>query len=120
MEHVETSFREFPKGGISAMVMTDMEVIARYSEAKDPAKMVGVLADLNGEPPEMIQEIIRRKALPTNRLALREIQLRKLYDAGMTDGEIGRCIGISRSSVQLWRSRRDLPTNYGRAKERRT
>jgi len=65
------------------MVMTDMEVIARYSEAKDPAKMVGVLADLNGEPPEMIQEIIRWMVIPTNRLALREIQLRKLYDAGM-------------------------------------
>lgn len=96
------------------MVMTEMEVIARHSTAKDPAKMVRILAELNGEPPERIQEIVQRTPKPAKQLAKRESQLRTLYDAGLTDGAIGRRVGMSRSSVQLWRSREQLPTNYGK------
>lgn len=104
------------------MIMTEMEIINLYKQAKDPETMVGILANIAGKPPAKIKEIIQtvHPADKSDMLALRERQLMALYKAGLTDASIGRRVGMSRSSVQLWRAKRGLPPNYGKSKHKET
>lgn len=41
-----------------------------------------------------------------------EEQLRRMYDAGLNDREIGEALGIEKHNVWLWRKARHLPNNY--------
>ena len=102
------------------MVMTEMEIVDLYKQAKDPETMVGILANMAGKPPAKIKEIIQavHPADKMDMLALRERQLMVLYKAGVTDASIGRRVEMSRSSVQLWRAKRGLPPNYGKSKRK--
>ncbi len=101
------------------MEMSEKEITARFQNAADPGKMIGVLAELNGVSPEQIRKILQRAwegESPGKAREAREKQMLKLYQAGLTDGEIGRYVGLSRSSVQHWRTENRLPKNYGKSK----
>lgn len=41
-----------------------------------------------------------------------EEQLRRMYEAGLNDRQIGEALGIDKHSVWLWRKARHLPNNY--------
>ena len=39
-----------------------------------------------------------------------EAQVRKMHDAGMTSGAIGRALGVDRTTVRIWLKNFGIPT----------
>ena len=68
------------------------------------------------EPPrEMIPEAPKKKKQwePGSEFQpAPEEKLRRMYDAGLNDREIGEALGIEKHNVWLWRKARHLPNNY--------
>ena len=100
-------------------VLSPEEVRRSYKEAKDQKMQIDILCDLTcgtkkevldflGIPNE-IKECFDQKAL--------ELEYRKLYEEGLSDGEIAARTNRTKGMVQHWRKKERLPTKQTRGRK---
>ena len=100
------------------MTMTAEEIVRHYAQAKDKAKDIKVLAELNCVTQKEIQTVLAEAGIECAERTKRRSfanQFQKLYDKGLSDREIREEVGCSLSSVVKWREKQHLPPNVGQA-----
>lgn len=95
--------------------LTEEEVRYKYRKADNKEWMVRILADLTCSSEKEMEEflganIIRAKI--RKRTYLDKELAKKLYDLGMTDGEIANEMCVSKDTIRKWRKRNGLVCNY--------
>ena len=101
--------------------LTEEEVRYKYRKADNKEWMVRILADLTCSSEKEMEEflggnIIRAK-IPKRTYLDKELA-KKLYDLGMTDGEIANKMCVSRDAIRSWRKRSRLVSNYCKSGEK--
>ena len=101
--------------------LTEEEVRYKYRKADNKEWMVRILADLTCSSQKEMEEflganIIRAK-IPKRTYLDKELA-KKLYDLGMTDGEIANKMCVSRDTIRSWRKRSGLVSNYCKSGEK--
>lgn len=101
--------------------LTEEEVRYKYRKADNKERMVRILADLTCSSEKEMEEflganIIRAK-IPKRTYLNKELA-KKLYDLGMTDGEIAKEMFVSRDTIRSWRKRNGLVSNYCKSGEK--
>lgn len=95
--------------------LTEDEVRYKYKKADDKEMMIKVLADLTVSTVDEMTDFLgvtSQKQNGRKRCFLDQKLARKYYDAGMSDKEIARIIGVSKYTVKSWRKREQLVSNY--------
>lgn len=93
------------------MQMTVAEIRKNYSEAKDKPRQITILAELNGVSRGTIKAYIAGCNDVKPVVVPDDDALRKLYDRGLSDPDVGRELGLSTASVYKWRKKNGLPAN---------
>lgn len=95
--------------------LTEEEVRYKYRKADNKERMVQILADLTCSSEKEMEEFLGENitiAKIRKRTYLDKELAKKLYDLGMTDGEIANETCVSRDAVRSWRKRNGLVCNY--------
>lgn len=99
--------------------MTDLEsMLYRLRHAKDLAAQIPIEAELNCITRNAVCKLARQYGIdiaikPDNRLIDYD-EVKRLYEQGCNDVEIGIILHISRSSVNYWRLQNGLMSNKQR------
>ena len=101
--------------------LTEEEVRYKYRKADNKERMVRILADLTCSSEKEMEEflganIIRAK-IPKRTYLDKELA-KKLYNLGMTDGEIANEMLVSKDTIRSWRKRSGLVSNYCKSGEK--
>ena len=107
------------------MFMSDAEIATGYRTAKNKAKQVGVLAELNAVSHKAMEEKLVELGLmektgggeplpaPAPEAAsFDEIRARELYAEGRDDLAISEMLGVSKAVFAKWRKGQGLSANY--------
>ena len=107
------------------MYMSDAEIATGYRTAKNKAKQVGVLAELNAVSHKAMEEKLVELGLmektgegellpaPAPEVALfDETRARELYAEGRDDLAISEMLGVSKAVFARWRKAQGLSANY--------
>lgn len=112
---------------MSEMHMSDTEIAVGYRTAKNKAKQIGVLAELNAVSHKTMEEKLVELGLlektgggeplpapaPTTEHApLDETRARELYAEGRDDLAISEMLGVSKAVFAKWRKGQGLGANY--------
>lgn len=92
-------------------IITEQKAREKYKMARDKPRMIHVLAEMTGATGEEMAAFL---GVPYQHhfFRLQGTNVRELYDAGLTDGEIGKKLCASASAVQYWRKRNGLRPNH--------
>ncbi len=108
------------------MVMTDEEIARHYRLAKEKRSSIQILADLNatgtGEIRAILEQAGEIEPEPTaspkakagssaRNFRFDEKLAMKLYKQGLPDAQIVASMGVSTSTICVWRNARNLPPN---------
>lgn len=94
------------------VVISPFEVRHKYKYAKNKENMIGVLADLTVSTKEEVREFLGVKKKERKKpVKMDQIEVRRLYNQGLGDGDIAKKLGISRTSIVNWRQNNSLPRN---------
>lgn len=106
------------------MYMSDAEIATGYRTAKNKAKQIGVLAELNAVSRRTMEEKLVELGLmektggeplpaPTTEAApFDETRARELYAEGRNDLAISEMLGVSKAVFSKWRKAQGLSANY--------
>lgn len=112
---------------MSDMYMSDAEIATGYRTAKNKAKQIGVLAELNAVPRRTMEEKLVELGLmektgggeplpvPTpapEAAPFDETRARELYIEGRDDLAISEMLGVSKAVFAKWRKGQGLSANY--------
>lgn len=100
--------------------LTEEEVRYKYRKADNKEWMVRILADLTCSSEKEMEEFLGANIIRTkipNRTYLDKELAKKLYDLGMTDGEIANEMYVSRDAIRSWRKRNGFVSNYYKSGE---
>ena len=116
--------------------ISEREARLRYKEARDKEQELELIADLTGSNVREVLEFLgicdnrkfvtnkrRSKLVDINGKAVRKssvvccgklanTNVLELYMDGLCDREIAEQVGVSRTTVRLWRKKNRLPFNY--------
>lgn len=101
--------------------LTEEEVRYKYRKADNKERMVQILADLTCSSEKEMKEFLGYNitvAKTRKRTYLDKELAKKLYDRGMTDGEIANEMFVSRDTIRSWRKRNGLVCNYYKSGEK--
>lgn len=101
--------------------LTEEEVRYKYRKADNKEWMVRILADLTFSSEKEMKEFLGANitvAKTRKRTYLDKELAKKLYDHGMTDGEIANEMLVSRNTIRSWRKRNGLVCNYYKSGEK--
>lgn len=108
--------------GAAKLHMTDGEIVSSYRTARDPRRQIGVLAELNAVPPSVIREVLEEAGeLPMKPrshgggrpLGFDAAAARQMFEAGLTDEQIGAKLGAKPRAIVEWRRRQGLMRSKG-------
>ena len=100
--------------------LTEEEVRYKYRKADNKEWMVRILADLTCSSEKEMEEFLGgniTRSKIRKRTYLDKELAKKLYDLGMTDGEIANKMCVSRDTIRSWRKRSGLVSNYCKSGE---
>lgn len=100
--------------------LTEEEVRYKYRKADNKERMIQILADLTCSSEKEMEEFLNLNIIRARihkRTYLDKELAKKLYDRGMTDGEIANEMRVSRDTIRSWRKRNGLVCNYYKSGE---
>lgn len=100
--------------------LTEEEVRYKYRKADNKERMVQILADLTCSSEKEMEEFLGSNITGSRirkRTYLDKELAKKLYDLGMTDGEIANETCVSKDTIRKWRKRNGFVSNYYKSGE---
>lgn len=103
--------------GAAKLHMTESEIVCSYRTARDPRRQIGILAELNAVTPRVIREVLEEagELEPKSRrhgggrpLSFDAATARQMFEAGLTDEQIGAKLGAKPRAIVEWRRRQGL------------
>lgn len=105
--------------------MSESEIVSSYRTARDPRRQIGILAELNAVTPRVIREVLEEAGelamMPRSHGGGRPLGFdaglaRQMFEAGLTDEQIGAKLGAKPRAVVEWRRRQGLMRPRGRSR----
>ena len=109
--------------GAAKLHMTESEIVCSYRTARDPRRQIGILAELNAVTPREIRKVLEEagELAPKSRrhgggrpLGFDAAAARQMFEAGLTDEQIGAKLGAKPRAIMEWRRRQGLVRPKGR------
>lgn len=103
--------------------MSESEIVSSYRTARDPRRQIGILAELNAVAPRVIREVLEEAGELTLKprshgggrpLGFDAVAARQMFEAGLTDEQIGAKLGAKPRAIVEWRRRQGLMRPKGR------
>lgn len=103
--------------------MSESEIVSSYRTARDPRRQIGILAELNAVTPRVIREVLEEAGELTPKpkshgggrpLGFDAAAARQMFEAGLTDEQIGAKLGAKPRAIVEWRRRQGLMRPKGR------
>lgn len=97
--------------------MSESEIVSSYRTARDPKRQIGILAELNAVTPREIREVLEAAGAlmlkPRSHgggrpLSFDAAAARQMFEAGLTDEEMARKLGVPEKRLAEWRRRQGL------------
>ena len=97
--------------------MSESEIVSSYRTARDPKRQIGILAELNAVTPREIREVLEEAGAlmlkPRSHgggrpLSFDAAAARQMFEAGLTDEEMARKLGVPEKRLAEWRRRQGL------------
>lgn len=104
-------------GAVRHLQMSESEIVSSYRTARDPKRQIGILAELNAVTPREIREVLEEAGelvlKPRSHgggrpLSFDAAAARQMFEAGLTDEEIARKLGVPEKRLADWRRRQGL------------
>lgn len=104
--------------------MSESEIVSSYLTARDPKRQIGILAELNAVTPREIREVLEEAGAlmlkPRSHgggrpLSFDAAAARQMFEAGLTDEEMARKLGVPEKRLADWRRRQGLMRPKGGA-----
>lgn len=106
--------------------MSESEIVSSYRTARNPKRQIGILAELNAVTPREIREVLEEAGAlmlkPRSHgggrpLSFDAAAARQMFEAGLTDEEMARKLGVPEKRLAEWRRRQGLMRpKYNRAR----
>ena len=99
------------------MQMSESEIVSSYRTARDPKRQIGILAELNAVTPREIREVLEEAGAlmlkPRGHgggrpLSFDAAAARRMFEAGLSDEEMARKLGVPEKRLADWRRRQGL------------
>lgn len=113
-------------GAVRHLQMSESEIVSSYRTARDPKRQIGILAELNAVTPREIREVLEEAGAlmlkPRSHgggrpLSFDAAAARQMFEAGLTDEEMARKLGVPEKRLAEWRRRQGLMRpKYNRAR----
>lgn len=114
------------RGAVRHLQMSESEIVSSYRTARDPKRQIGILAELNAVTPREIREVLEEAGAlmlkPRSHgggrpLSFDAAAARQMFEAGLTDEEMARKLGVPEKRLAEWRRRQGLMRpKYNRAR----
>ena len=97
--------------------MSESEIVSSYRTARDPKRQIGILAELNAVTPREIRQVLEEAGAlvlkPRSHgggrpLSFDAAAARQMFEAGLTDEEMARKLGVPEKRLAEWRRRQGL------------
>lgn len=97
--------------------MSESEIVSSYRTARDPKRQIGILAELNAVTPREIREVLEEAGAlmlkPRGNgggrpLSFDAAAARRMFEAGLSDEEMARKLGVPEKRLADWRRRQGL------------
>ena len=97
--------------------MSESEIVSSYRTARDPKRQIGILAELNAVTPREIREVLEEAGAlvlkPRSHgggrpLSFDAAAARQMFEAGLSDEEMARKLGVPEKRLADWRRRQGL------------
>lgn len=112
-------------GAVRHLQMSESEIVSSYRTARDPKRQVGILAELNAVTPREIRQVLEEAGAlvleeagalvlkPGSHgggrpLSFDAAAARQMFEAGLTDEEMARKLGVPEKRLAEWRRRQGL------------
>lgn len=104
-------------GAVRHLQMSESEIVSSYRTARDPKRQIGILAELNAVTPREIREVLEEAGAlmlkPRSHgggrpLSFDAAAARQMFEAGLTDEEMARKLGVPEKRLAEWRRRQGL------------
>lgn len=104
-------------GAVRHLQMSESEIVSSYRTARDPKRQIGILAELNAVAPREIREVLEEAGAlvlkPRSHgggrpLSFDAAAARQMFEAGLTDEEMARKLGVPEKRLADWRRRQGL------------
>lgn len=104
-------------GAVRHLQMSESEIVSSYRAARDPKRQIGILAELNAVTPREIREVLEAAGAlmlkPRSHgggrpLSFDAAAARQMFEAGLTDEEMARKLGVPEKRLAEWRRRQGL------------
>ena len=112
-------------GAVRHLQMSESEIVSSYRTARDQRRQIGILAELNAVTPRVIREVLEEtgELAPKPRrhgggrpLSFDADAARQMFEAGLTDEQIGAKLGAKPRAIVEWRLRQGLMRSKGGAR----
>lgn len=104
-------------GAVRHLQMSESEIVSSYRTARDPKRQIGILAELNAVTPREIRQVLEEAGAlvlkPRSHgggrpLSFDAAAARQMFEAGLTDEEMARKLGVPEKRLAEWRRRQGL------------
>lgn len=105
------------RGAVRHLQMSESEIVSSYRTARDPKRQIGILAELNAVTPREIRQVLEEAGAlmlkPRSHgggrpLSFDAAAARQMFEAGLTDEEMARKLGVPEKRLAEWRRRQGL------------
>lgn len=112
-------------GAVRHLQMSESEIVSSYRTARDPKRQISILAELNAVTPREIREVLEEAGAlmlkPRSHgggrpLGFDAAAARQMFEAGLTDEQIGAKLGAKPRAILEWRRRQGLMRPKGRSR----
>lgn len=114
------------EGAVRRLQMSESEIVSSYRTARNPRRQIGILVELNAVTPREIREVLEEAgelaAKPKSHGGGRPLGFdaglaRQMFEAGLTDEQIGAKLGAKPRDIVEWRRRPSGPWRNRRKRE---
>lgn len=104
-------------GAVRHLQMSESEIVSSYRTARDPKRQIGILAELNAVTTREIRQVLEEAGAlvlkPRSHgggrpLSFDAAAARQMFEAGLTDEEMARKLGVPEKRLAEWRRRQGL------------
>lgn len=97
--------------------MSESEIVSSYRTARNPKRQIGILAELNAVTPREICQVLEEAGALVLKpgshgggrpLSFDAAAARQMFEAGLTDEEMARKLGVPEKRLADWRRRQGL------------
>lgn len=104
-------------GAVRHLQMSESEIVSSYRTARNPKRQIGILAELNAVTPREIRQVLEEAGALVLKpgshgggrpLSFDATAARQMFEAGLTDEEMARKLGVPEKRLAEWRRRQGL------------